>query len=330
MILKLILILINLPVISQDKFIGSVERLSPEIDNLIEKSAKIEILADGFEWSEGPVWSSQLNSVLFSDVPENVIYSWNEDKGLGTFTRPIGYSGKVPNLKKAGTNGLTIDADGNLIICMHGDRKITRLEKLNINRKVTLVNSFDGNLLNSPNDLVYDSEGNLYFTDPPYGLLEGDNDKLKEIEFNGVYKVSPNGDIEVLVKNLTRPNGISISNDEKILYVANSDKNNPVIMQYDLSEEGAKNPSIFFDGRELTKKDIGLFDGLKVHPTGNVFATGPGGVLVIKENGDHIGTIRTEVRTANCAFDENFQYLYMTSDMFLTSCLLYTSPSPRD
>ena len=318
MILKLILILINLPVISQDKFIGSVERLSPEIDNLIEKSAKIEILADGFEWSEGPVWSSQLNSVLFSDVPENVIYSWNEDKGLGTFTRPIGYSGKVPNLKKAGTNGLTIDADGNLIICMHGDRKITRLEKLNINRKVTLVNSFDGNLLNSPNDLVYDSKGNLYFTDPPYGLLEGDNDKLKEIEFNGVYKVSPNGDIEVLVKNLTRPNGISISNDEKILYVANSDMNNPVIMQYDLSEEGVKNPSIFFDGRELTKKDIGLFDGLKVHPTGNVFATGPGGVLVIKENGDHIGTIRTEVRTANCAFDENFQYLYMTSDMFLT------------
>ncbi len=318
MILKLILILINLPVISQDKFIGSVERLSPEIDNLIEKSAKIEILADGFEWSEGPVWSSQLNSVLFSDVPENVIYSWNEDKGLGTFTRPIGYSGKVPNLKKAGTNGLTIDADGNLIICMHGDRKITRLEKLNINRKLTLVNSFDGNLLNSPNDLVYDSKGNLYFTDPPYGLLEGDNDKLKEIEFNGVYKVYPNGDIEVLVKNLTRPNGISISNDEKILYVANSDKNNPVIMQYDLSEEGAKNPSVFFDGRELTKKDIGLFDGLKVHPTGNVFATGPGGVLVIKENGDHIGTIRTEVRTANCAFDENFQYLYMTSDMFLT------------
>ena len=318
MVLKLIIILLNLEVTCQYKFIGSIERLSPEIDNLIEKNARIEILADGFEWSEGPVWSSQLNSVLFSDVPENVIYSWNEDKGLGTFTRPIGYSGKVPNLKKAGTNGLTIDADGNLIICMHGDRKITRLEKLNINRKVTLVNSFDGNLLNSPNDLVYDSKGNLYFTDPPYGLLEGDNDKLKEIEFNGVYKVSPNGDIEVLVKNLTRPNGISISNDEKILYVANSDKNNPVIMQYDLSEEGAKNPSIFFDGRELTKKDIGLFDGLKVHPTGNVFATGPGGVLVIKENGDHIGTIRTEVRTANCAFDENFQYLYMTSDMFLT------------
>ena len=318
MISKLVIILFNLACVNQDKYIGSIERLSNEINTLIDKNARIEILADGFEWSEGPVWSSQLNSVLFSDVPENVIYSWNEEKGLDIFTRPIGYSGEVPNLKKAGTNGLTIDAAGNLIICMHGDRKITKLEKLNINRKATLVNSFGGNLLNSPNDLVYDSEGNLYFTDPPYGLLEGDNDKLKEIEFNGVYKVSPNGDIEVLVKNLTRPNGISISNDEKTLYVANSDKNNPVIMQYELSVEGAINPSIFFDGRELTKKDIGLFDGLKVHPTGNIFATGPGGVLIIKENGDHIGTIRTDVRTANCAFDENFQYLYMTSDMFLT------------
>ena len=318
MLLKIIILLLNLNLVSQDKYIGSVERLSPEINNLIEKNARIEILANGFEWSEGPVWSSQLNSVLFSDVPENVIYSWNEDKGLGIFTRPIGYSGEVPNLKKAGTNGLTIDAEGNLIICMHGDRKITKLEQLNINKKATVVNSFDGNLLNSPNDLVYDSKGNLYFTDPPYGLLEGDDDKLKEIPFNGVYKLSPNGDIEVLIKDLTRPNGISISNDEKTLYVANSDNSNPIIMEYELSEFGVKNPQIFFDGNELSRKDIGLFDGLKVHPTGNVFATGPGGVLVIKENGDHIGTIRTEVKTANCAFDENFQYLYMTSDMYLT------------
>ena len=325
MLLKLIILLLNLNLVSQDKYIGSVERLSPEINNLIEKNARIEILANGFEWSEGPVWSSQLNSVLFSDVPENVIYSWNEDKGLGIFTRPIGYSGEVPNLKKAGTNGLTIDAEGNLIICMHGDRKITKIEQLNTNKRATVVNSFDGNLLNSPNDLVYDSKGNLYFTDPPYGLLEGDDDKLKEIPFNGVYKLSPNGDIEVLIKNLTRPNGISISNDEKTLYVANSDNSNAIIMEYELSEFGVKNPQIFFDGNELSRKDIGLFDGLKVHPTGNVFATGPGGVLVIKENGDHIGTIRTEVKTANCAFDENFQYLYMTSDMYLTRIKLLES-----
>jgi gluconolactonase len=318
MILKFIILLLNLTSISQEKYIGSVERLSPEINNLIDKNSKIEIIAEGFEWSEGPIWSTELNSVLFSDVPENVIYTWNEDKGLNVFTKPIGYSGEVPNLKKAGTNGLTIDSDGNLIICMHGDRKIAIMEDLNINKMSTLVGNFKDNLFNSPNDLVYDSEGNLFFTDPPYGLLEGDDDKLKEIPFNGVYKLSPNGNVEVLIKNLTRPNGISISNDEKTLYVANSDNNNPIIMRYDLTENGVKNPKVFFDGKELAKKDVGLFDGLKVHPTGNIFATGPGGVLVIKENGEHIGTIRTEVRTANCAFDNKFEYLYMTSDMFLT------------
>tara|TARA_Y100000768_G_scaffold173601_1_gene129957 strand:- start:6519 stop:7490 length:972 start_codon:yes stop_codon:yes gene_type:complete len=318
MLLKFIILLLNLTSINQEKYIGSVERLSPEINNLIDKNSKIEIIAEGFEWSEGPIWSTELNSVLFSDVPENVIYIWNEDRGLNIFTKPIGYSGEVPNLKKAGTNGLTIDSDGNLIICMHGDRKIAIMEDLNINKMRTLVSNFKDNLFNSPNDLVYDSEGNLFFTDPPYGLLEGDNDKLKEIPFNGVYKLSPDGNIEVLIKNLTRPNGISISNDEKTLYVANSDNNNPIIMRYDLTENGVKDPEVFFDGKELAKKDVGLFDGLKVHPTGNVFATGPGGVLVIKENGEHIGTIRTEVRTANCAFDNKFEYLYMTSDMFLT------------
>ncbi len=318
MLFKFIILVLNLTLISQKKYIGSVERLSPEINNLIDKNSKIEIIAEGFEWSEGPIWSTELNSVLFSDVPENVIYSWNEEKGLNVFTKPIGYSGEVPNLKKAGTNGLTIDSDGNLIICMHGDRKIAIMEDLNINKMTTLVSNFKDNLFNSPNDLVYDSKGNLFFTDPPYGLLEGDNDKLKEIPFNGVYKISPNGDVEVLIKNLTRPNGISISNDEKTLYVANSDNNNPIIMKYDLTENGVKDPKVFFDGKKLAKKDVGLFDGLKVHPSGNIFATGPGGVLIIKENGEHIGTIRTEVRTANCTFDNKFEYLYMTSDMFLT------------
>tara|TARA_B110000014_G_scaffold192922_1_gene141790 strand:- start:1985 stop:2605 length:621 start_codon:yes stop_codon:yes gene_type:complete len=201
---------------------------------------------------------------------------------------------------------------------MHGDRMIAKMENLNTEKLSSIIRSYNNKLLNSPNDLVYDSYGNLFFTDPPYGLLEGDNDKLKEIPYNGVYKLSPNGDIELLIKNLTRPNGISISNDEKILYVANSDNNNPIIMKYELSKNGIKNPKVFFDGKKLAKNDIGLFDGLKVHPTGTVFATGPGGVLIIKENGDHIGTIRTEVRTANCAFDDKFEYLYMTSDMFLT------------
>ena len=318
MLLKLLFLLLLSLQNNQEKYIGSVERLSPEINKLINSDAKIEILAKGFEWSEGPIWSKKLNSLLFSDVPNNVIYNWNEKNGLSVFAKPIGYSGKVPNNKKAGTNGLTIDSDGNLIVCMHGDRMIAKVENLNIENVSSIIESYNKKLFNSPNDLVYDSKGNLFFTDPPYGLLEGDNDKLKEIPFNGVYKLSHDGNLDLLIKNLTRPNGISISNDEKTLYVANSDNNNPIIMKYELSEDGVKNPRIFFDGKKLAKKDEGLFDGLKVHPSGNVFATGPGGVLIIKENGDHIGTIRTEVRTANCAFDNKFEYLYMTSDMYLT------------
>ena len=318
MLLKLLFLLLLSLQNNQEKYIGSVERLSPEINKLINSDAKIEILAKGFEWSEGPIWSKKLNSLLFSDVPNNVIYKWNEKNGLNVFAKPIGYSGKVPNNKKAGTNGLTIDSDGNLIVCMHGDRMIAKVENLNIENVSSIIESYNKKLFNSPNDLVYDSKGNLFFTDPPYGLLEGDNDKLKEIPFNGVYKLSHDGILDLLIKNLTRPNGISISNDEKTLYVANSDNNNPIIMKYELSEDGVKNPRIFFDGKKLAKKDEGLFDGIKVHPSGNVFATGPGGVLIIKENGDHIGTIRTEVRTANCAFDNKFEYLYMTSDMYLT------------
>lgn len=318
MVINLIILFLSFFQINQEKNLGSIERISSDINKLIDLDSKIEILAEGFDWSEGPVWSKKLNSILFSDVPNNVIYKWNEKEGLSVFSKPIGYSGKIPNLKKAGTNGLTIDSEGNLIICMHGDRMIAKMENLNTKKLSSIISSYNNKLLNSPNDLVYDLYGNLFFTDPPYGLLEGDNDKLKEIPFNGVYKLSPNGEIEVLIKNLTRPNGISISNDEKILYVANSDNNNPIIMKYELSKNGIKNPEVFFDGKELAKNDIGLFDGLKVHPTGTVFATGPGGVLIIKENGDHIGTIRTEVRTANCAFDDNFEYLYMTSDMFLT------------
>lgn len=318
MLLKLLFLLLLSLQNNQEKYIGSVERLSPEINKLINSDAKIEILAKGFEWSEGPIWSKKLNSLLFSDVPNNVIYKWNEKNGLNVFAKPIGYSGKVPNNKKAGTNGLTIDSDGNLIVCMHGDRMIAKVENLNIENVSSIIESYNKKLFNSPNDLVYDSKGNLFFTDPPYGLLEGDNDILKEIPFNGVYKLSHDGNLDLLIKNLTRPNGISISNDEKTLYVANSDNNNPIIMKYELSEDGVKNPRIFFDGKKLAKKDEGLFDGLKVHPSGNVFATGPGGVLIIKENGDHIGTIRTEVRTANCAFDNKFEYLYMTSDMYLT------------
>ena len=317
---KITLLLLFIPLIffGQNDFIGSVERFSSEIDEFFSKDSKIEILANGFSWSEGPVWSKKLNAVLFSDVPNNVIYKWDEKNGLEIFLDNIGYSGVVPNLKKAGTNGLTIDNEGNLIICMHGDRRIVKLKDWNNNEFVPLATSFNNKLLNSPNDLVYNSNKDLFFTDPPYGLKGGDNDKLKELDYNGVFKLTSNGKLSVLIKNLSRPNGIAISGDEKLLYVANSDLNNPVIMKYQISDEGVKNPEVFFDGSFLSKKDKGLFDGLKIHPSGTVFATGPGGVLLIKSNGIHMGTVRTEVRTANCTFDDKYEYLYMTSHQYLT------------
>ena len=317
---KLLLLLLALPSIlmGQNKFIGSIERLSSDMDKFISKDSKIEIIAKGFSWSEGPVWSKKLNAVLFSDVPNNVIYKWDEKNGLDVFLDKIGYSGIVPNSKKSGTNGLIIDHNGNLIICMHGDRRIVMLTDWKSDKVFPIITSFNNKLFNSPNDLVYDSKKNLFFTDPPYGLQRGDNDKLKELEFNGVFRLSNNGQLKVLIKNLSRPNGIAISVDEKTLYVANSDSKNPVIMKYKITDEGVENPEVFFNGTELSKKEIGLFDGLKIHPTGTVFATGPGGVLLINPDGNHIGTIKTEVRSANCAFDDKFEYLYMTSHQYLT------------
>jgi len=317
---KLFLLLLFIPFVSigQNNFIGSIERLSSEMDEYISKDSKIEIIAKGFNWSEGPVWSKKLNALLFSDVPNNVIYKWDKKNGLSTFINEIGYSGIVPNSKKAGTNGLTIDQEGNLIICMHGDRRIVKLIDWNSKEFLPVATSFNNKLFNSPNDLVYNSKKELFFTDPPYGLRNGDNDKLKELQFNGVFRLSNDGELKVLIKNLSRPNGIAISIDEKTLYVANSDSKNPVIMKYKITDEGVENPEVFFDGSVLSKKDIGLFDGLKVHPSGTIFATGPGGVLLINKEGNHIGTIRTRVRSANCAFDDKFEYLYMTSHQYLT------------
>lgn len=303
---------------AQKKTIGSVERLSAEIEQYIPQNAIIEILAEGFDWSEGPVWVEELGAVLFSDVPNNKIYQWDEKKGLQVFRNPSGFTNIVPNSKEQGSNGLTLDANNKLIICMHGDRRIARLDDWNKNDFTTIVGEFEGKLFNSPNDLVYARNGDLYFTDPPYGFKNGDKDSLKQIPFNGVYKLSQAGELSLLVKDLERPNGIALSNDESILYVTNSHAGNPGIMAYDLKADGVSNGRLFFDGKALSKKDKGSFDGLKIHPSGTIFTSGPGGVLVINDKGTHLGTIRTEVRSANCAFGPDFKTLYMTSDNYLT------------
>ncbi len=299
------------------KTIGGIERLDAELDQLIDPSTKVEILADGFSWSEGPVWVPQLNAVLFTDVPENKLYQWEEINGLSIYLDPSGYTGYAPNEKKAGGNGLILDPEGNLLIAQHGDRRIakvmTPLDKPGA--FTTVVDRFEGKRFHSPNDLILHSNGDLYFTDPPYGL-KGDDDPLRELATNGVYRLSKNGELSLLYSQLNRPNGLALSPDEKTLYVANSDAKRNLWMAFDLVEGKLLNERVFFDATSIDRP--GLADGMKVNKNGYVFATGPGGVLVFSPQGKHLGTILTEERTANCAFNEDESVLYMTSHRYLT------------
>lgn len=297
--------------------IGGVERLDKEIDLLIGEDAVVEILATGFSWSEGPVWVEQLNAVLFTDVPENKLYQWDESKGLSIFLDPSGYTGYAPNQKKSGGNGLILDKAGNLLIAQHGDRRIAKV-KMPLNEPggfITVVDRYNGKRFHSPNDLILHSNGDLFFTDPPYGL-NGDKDSLRELEINGVYRLSKEGELSLVYDQLNRPNGLALSPDEKILYVANSDPKRNLLMAFDLVNGKLLNERVFFDATSI--KLPGLADGLKVNAAGYVFATGPGGVLILSPKGKHLGTILTEERTANCAFNEDESILYMTSHRYLT------------
>jgi gluconolactonase len=300
--------------------IGTVERLDPRFDEYVPKDAKIEKLAEGFKWAEGPTWVKDGGYLLFSDVPNNVIHRWSADKGISDFLKPSGYTGKEPPTQvEPGSNGLTVDPAGSLVICQHGDRRVARLGKSG--EFETIADRFEGKRFNSPNDLCFDKAGNLYFTDPPYGLPQATRDKVRELPFNGVYRVGKDGKLTLLTKDMTFPNGIALSPDEKTLYVAQSDPKAPHVMAFDLNAADGtiKLPGrVFFDataGVKAGKK--GAPDGLKVAADGTVFATCPGGVYVITPDGKHLGTIApgADFPTANCAFgDADGKTLYMTSD----------------
>lgn len=300
---------------SQETF-GEIERLDPSLDLLIPKNATLELLAEGFQWAEGPLWVPNLNGVLFTDVPKNTAYLWTESEGLSEFLNPSGMTNHAPHSSNEGANGLTLDSQGNLILCQHGDRRIARLRKWSFEEPEyeTLIDHYDGKWFNSPNDLVFSKTNDLYFTDPPYGLKKQDEDSLKELEFNGIYKWSLSTGVTLLNKMLSRPNGIALSSDEKTVYVGNSDKKNAIIAAFDLVDGELINQRVFFDGKTIKRNGSGLFDGLKVHSSGVIFATGPGGVLVINSEGKHLGTIRPGKATANCAFDPKEEYLYLTSN----------------
>ena len=309
--------------------IGSIERNDPALDDLVPQDAVLEVLAEGFDWSEGPVWVNGGGFVLFSDIPPNAIYRWKEGEGHTLYLKPSGYTADTPRTGEVGSNGLTLDAEGRLVLAQHGDRRIARLDAPLDNPTptyVTLADRFDGKRFNSPNDLVYHSNGDLYFTDPPYGLEFRMEDPAKEIDFQGVYRLASDETVTLLTDELSRPNGIAFSPDEQTLYVANSDPERALWMAYDVADDGSiANGRVFFDATDLVKQGKkGLPDGLKIDADGNLFATGPGGVLVFSPDGTHLGTINTTEATANCAFGNDGSMLYITADMYLLRIRLST------
>ena len=301
--------------------IGSIERFDDEINQIIAENAEIEVIAEGFEWSEGPLWISRGNYLIFSDIPPNRIYKWSQEDSLSVYLEPSGYTGSDSRNGEPGSNGLLLSPDGALVLCQHGDRRVAVMDASLQEPKPeyeTLADSFEGKRLNSPNDACYHSNGDLYFTDPPYGLEGNVNDPAKEIEFQGVYRLNSQGEVDLLTAELSRPNGIAFSPDEKKLYVANSDPEKAIWMVFDVLADGTiENGRVFFDATSKVGKEKGLPDGLKVNRKGYIFATGPGGVLVFDPDGKHLGTIHTTQATANCAFDAEEKTLYITADMFL-------------
>ena len=298
----------------------SIERLDPRFDKLIPKNATLETLSEGYAWTEGPVWMKKDGGfLLFSDIPNNRIMKWQDGKAT-EWMKPSGYTGKRTDLKEPGSNGLVLDPEGRLVLMEHGDRRVTRLEK--DGKKTVLADMYMGKRLNSPNDGVFKSNGDLYFTDPPYGLQVKDKEGFPgmELDFSGVYRVSKDGKLTLLTKELTKPNGLAFSPDEKILYVGSSDPDKAIWKAFPVKEDGTLGEGkIFFDSTEMVKKGVkGLPDGMKVDKDGNIFATGPGGVLVFAPDGTHLGTILTGVPTSNCNWGDDGTVLYVTANTDLT------------
>lgn len=298
---------------------GEIERLDPAIDALIPADAELELLAEGLVWAEGPVWVPDGGYLLFSDIPPNSIYRWNEDEGVSLFMRPSGYDGRRTDIPEPGSNGLALDLDGSLLLAEHGNRRIAELESLAApnGEQRTIVDHYQGKRLNSPNDLVVTSSGNIYFTDPPYGLATQQvDDPDKELDYQGIYLIRRPGDEIVLLAKQSRPNGIGLSPDEKTLYVSNSDGSAPYIYAYDIEGDGTLGARrVFFDASGLIRGGRrGAPDGMTVDAHGNLWAAGPGGILIIDPDGRHLGSLLTGQATANCTFDDEGAALYITAD----------------
>jgi gluconolactonase len=294
---------------------GNVQKFDPALDAIVPTDWRIEKLADGFTWAEGPVWISSGNYLLFDDVPGNAMYRWSEKDGLSVFLKPAGFEGKDTSIfREAGANGLFPDTANTILVADSGNRMIARMD-LATKKKTPLATQFEGKKLNSPNDVIRTKAGVIFFTDPPYGLKDINDSKAKELSFNGVYRLDLDGSLHVIDRELTFPNGIALSPDERTLYVANSDPKRPIWTAYTLDEKGdVKSKRVLADASDLAKKQWpGLPDGMRVSGDGTLFASAPGGILIMNPSGKRLGLIQTEGPIANCAFGDDGHTLYLTS-----------------
>jgi gluconolactonase len=298
------------------KTLGSIEKINPALDAIVTGDPKAEILGEGFKWSEGPLWIEESKMLLFTDVPNNIIHKWTEEKGVEVYLTPSGYTGSVPRGGEPGANGLTRDDEGSLVLCQHGDRRIALMQAPIDSPKaefVTIADKYDGKRFSSPNDAVFRNY-NFYFTDPPYGLAD---ESQKELPYQGVYVATADGKVKLLVDSLTRPNGIAFV--DNTLIVANSDPEKAIWYAFDLvGDDSVTNARIFYDATAASKAgEPGLPDGLKVDSNGNVFATGPGGVWIFNKGGEVLGKVKLPEPTANCALTPDGKTLFTTTKMYL-------------
>jgi gluconolactonase len=292
-----------------------IDRWDPAMDAIVPADWKIEKLAEGFGWAEGPIWIRSGNYLLFTDVPGNKMWKWSEKGGLEKFLDPSGAANPDPAVwREAGANGLAIRDANSILLADTGSRMIQRLD-LGSKKKKPVAQKFEGKRLSSPNDVVRMKSGVLFFTDPPYGFKKFDEAAEKEIAFNGVYRMAKIGKVSVVEKSLHRPNGVALSPDESTLYVTQSDPARPVIMSYSLDKAGNVTGSkLFHDFTDLVAAGSpGLPDGLTVAADGTIFTTGPGGVIVLSKEGKRLGRISNGKATANCKFGEDGKTLFLTS-----------------
>jgi gluconolactonase len=310
--------------------LGKVERMDKKLDELLAPDAQLEILAEGFTWTEGPVWMGDAKNghLLFSDIPRNSIFKWTAKDGIQLFMSPSGYTGVSYYGLEPGSNGLLKDLDGNLVMCEHGDRRISVLTPQGGKR--TLADNYQGKRLNSPNDGALKSNGDIYFTDPPYGLPAREKDPRRELDHFGVYRLSKkDGSVTLLTTELQRPNGLGFSPDEKTLYVAQSDPKNAIWMSFDVQADGTLGKGkMFYDATSEVGKKPGLPDGLSVDSQGNIWASGPGGIWIFSKEAKLLGLINTGERTSNCAFGEDGTTLFVTVDSYLCRIKLKVKGTP--